>query len=87
VLTAPWSGSACLGGGGFLASCPPIAAACRVMCASPPRRAFRRADGPAEACFTKCASRLPRRFPGAARPPPFYVTVRHLGDDLYILMG
>ena len=24
---------------------------------------------------------------GAARPPPLCVTVRHLGDDLYILMG
>ena len=71
MLRAPWSRSACLGGGGFLASCPPITAACRVMCASPPRRAFRRADGPAEPCLSKCAFRTPRRCPMPCGRHPF----------------
>ena len=71
MLTVPRSRSACLGGGGFLASCPPITAACRVMCASPPRRAFRRAVGPAEPCLSKCAFRIPRRCPDAVRRHPF----------------
>lgn len=87
VLTAPWSRSACLGGGGFLASCPPITAACRVMCASPPRRAFRRADGSGGALPQQMRIPHTAAVSRCRAPAPLCVTVRHIDDDLYIPMG